>query len=750
MTESTANAPQYLQTLNPEQREAVDHFEGPVLVLAGAGSGKTRVLTVRVAHLIREYGVAPHQILAVTFTNKAAGEMRDRIRRLLGGREPEGMWVGTFHSFGASVMRRYADRIGYSPRFTIFDSDESLKVVKRVADRMGLEKKDWPPKLLRSEISKVKNRLLEPAEVARDADVTSDDYLATVADVYRAYQEEMRSQNALDFDDLIMRPVQLVRDHRDVLEALQRRFQFVLVDEYQDTNHAQNCLLEAIAREHSNLMVVGDPDQSIYRFRGADLGNILGFESDFPQARIIRLEQNYRSTSRILNAANAVIVNNTARKEKTLRPTKGEGEPIQVVQLPTDLDEARWIVENVEAQARDGRRLGEIALLYRTNAQSRVLEEALRRHGIPYQIVGGLTFYERREIKDVLAYLRLIANPQDAGAFERCVNYPRRGIGQTSQDRLFRWARKQGISPLEAARRADEVPNLPGRARNSLGEFVDMIQRLSARATIVDAGALIENVVAQAQVREALESEGPEAADRLDNVEALIASAMEFDPEEHTDELAGDDVEFTDLELFLQRVALVSAVDTHEDLEDTLTLMTLHASKGLEFPVVFLTGLEEGLFPHNRSYGDPEEMEEERRLFYVGLTRAEDRLFLTHASSRRRGGEVQRQRRSPFLDELPDSEVERVTPYQHRRGGHHRPRRRSGHHQVPSLGVEDFDQDTPDFVVGESVTHPEFGGGVLREIHGFGRDLKVVVDFGDPIGAKTLVARYAGLRRGYG
>jgi len=415
-----------LAGLNDEQREVVLHYRGPLLVLAGAGAGKTRTLTVRLAYLVRERGVDPSSILAVTFTNKAADEMRQRIAALL-GQNVGGMWLGTFHSFGAWLLRQYAMRLGLSTRFTILDTDDSLKAIKRVMERLGIKPQDIDPKDVRAQISKAKNGLLDADAVADRAKLLNDRYYYDVARIYAAYQQELREQNALDFDDLLVFPVELFEKNTDILERVQRRFQFITIDEYQDTNHAQLELTKLLASAHGNLVVVGDPDQSIYAFRGADITNILNFERAFPGARTIRLERNYRSTGFILDAANAVIKNNTARKEKVLRPTREPGEKIKVVAVPTDFDEAQWLVHQVERELAEGRSLSDLTVLYRTNAQSRLLEEAFRRQGIPYQIVGGLTFYERREVKDVLAYLHLIANPADRGAFERCVNYPRRG-----------------------------------------------------------------------------------------------------------------------------------------------------------------------------------------------------------------------------------------------------------------------------------------------------------------------------------
>lgn len=743
---ATRRTPSLLDGLNPEQRDAAQHFEGPLLVLAGAGSGKTKTLTVRIANLVQSHGVDPSAILAVTFTNKAAGEMKERIATLL-GRDVGGMWVGTFHSFGAWLLRQYATRLGYASRFTIFDGDDSLKTIKRTMERLDVDKDEYPPQMVRAEVSRAKNALRTPDELARQADLTDDRFLREIARIYAAYQHDLREQNAMDFDDLLVKPVELLHGFPDALDRARRRFQFVTIDEYQDTNHAQFELTKLLASQHRNIMVVGDVDQSIYAFRGADITNILEFEKTFPGSKLVRLEKNYRSTGYILEGANAVIENNTARRDKVLRPTREQGEKIKLVSLPTDLDEASWVVDQIEREIADGRSLSDITILYRTNAQSRVLEEALRRRGITYQIVGGLTFYERREVKDALAYLRLVANPADVGAFERCVNYPRRGIGQSSQHKLFAWAREQGISPIEAAARAGEA-GLPARAANALRSFAEMIQRLAARATIVPAGRIVEQIITEAGLKEALEAEGREGQDRIENLDALIASAIEFDASEIADSLGEAATNFTDLDFFLQRVALITDVDYHDERAAALTLMTMHAAKGLEFPVVFLCGMEDGLFPHSRAFGDPNGMEEERRLFYVGMTRAEEKLYLTSAGQRRRGGSIDPTEPSQFLAELPRSVVEEIRPYRERArfSGYYAPRQAP--RSSPVYMDEFDDQDLPRFVRGEEVEHPTLGSGTIVQIQGFGRDLRVVVDFGEA-GRKTLIARSSGLRRGF-
>lgn len=747
----------HLQGLNPEQLEAAEHFEGPILVLAGAGSGKTRVLTARVCNLIHHHGVAPDRILAVTFTNKAAGEMRERITRLL-DTEPSGMWVGTFHAVGARLLRRHADRLGWDRTFSIFDSDQSLRLLKSVQEGVGLDPKRWSPKAIRNEISNVKNQLIGPKAFADENEGSFDLFLRNVARVYPEYQKALEHQNAFDFDDLLMKPVELFEAQPDLLERYRERFAFILVDEYQDTNRAQFRFVELLAGEHHNLMVVGDDDQSIYGWRGADIRNILDFEDSFPTARTVRLERNYRSTERILDAANRVIEENVNRKGKTLRTERVGGEPLTLAECFDENDEARWIVGEIETRIRETPRLGysSVAVLYRTNAQARALEDAFRREGVPYQVVGSVRFYERREIQDVLAYLRLISNPRDEVAFGRVVNYPRRGIGLTSQEHLVRWATEEGLSLLEAAARADEIQPIRAGGSRGLRHFADLIQRFSVRATQASVGELLEELIEDLDLVRHLHEEGPEGEDRARNVAELIAGAVDFD----ATVMEGMDSEeldtFTELDLFLQQVALVADVDRLDPDADTVTLMTLHNAKGLEFPLVFIAGMEEGLFPLGRSYDDPDTLEEERRLFYVGITRAEDKLAITWARQRRRAGDFNYNTLSSFFEAIPEElfeerKTERLrllsqsTPH---RGGRRRRAYESQSYDFDDEPAEDvgLNQDLPRFVKGERVVHDTFGSGSVVEISGFGRDLKVTVDF-DEAGRKKLLLRYASLEK---
>jgi DNA helicase-2/ATP-dependent DNA helicase PcrA len=759
MTEprSTFQASTHLEGLNPEQREATEHFEGPILVLAGAGSGKTRVLTARICHLIREHGVPPGRILAVTFTNKAAGEMKERIARMLGS-EPSGMWAGTFHAVGARILRRHADRLGWDRTFTIFDQEQSLRLVKTVQESVGLDSKRWSPKALRAEISNAKNQLIDGDAFVRDNEGSFDMFVRAVGKVFPPYQRSLREQNAFDFDDLLMKPVELLEASPGLLGEYRERFAFVLVDEYQDTNRAQFRFIELLAADHGNLMVVGDDDQSIYGWRGADIRNILDFETAFPGARIVRLERNYRSTQRILDAANAVIAENVNRKGKTLRTERVGGEAITLVETFDETDEARWIVEDLRARYDESPGLSyrSIAVLYRTNAQARALEDAFRREGVPYQVVGSVRFYERREIQDVLAYLRLISNPRDRGAFERVVNYPRRGVGSTSLQRLGEWAALEGLAPLHAAARAEETPGLRGSAVSGLMSFASLIQRYSVRAAQIDVGNLLEELVEELDLARHLQDEGPEGEDRARNVAELIAGALDFDAE-LLDMLDAEETDgFTELDLFLQQVALVADVDRLDPEADAVTLMTLHNAKGLEFPLVYISGLEDGLFPLARAYDEPAALEEERRLFYVGITRAEDKLSLSWARQRRRAGDFTYGTLSSFVDAIPEelrdvrmSERLRLiassTP--HRGPSRHGPRGSRSLDYEPDYESEgSFNQDVPRYVKGERVVHPTFGSGSVVEITGFGRDLKVTVDF-DDAGRKKLLIRYANLEK---
>ena len=740
----------HLTGLNTNQLEATSHFEGPLLVLAGAGSGKTRVLTARVCHLIQEFGISPEKILTVTFTNKAAGEMRERITKLLGS-EPIGMWMGTFHAMGARLLRRHADRLGWDRSFSIFDSDQSLRLIKSVQEELGLDLKRWNPKAIRAEISNAKNRLEDDKTFQLETQSGSELFIRTVGQVFSAYQEALQAQDAFDFDDLLMKPVELLESHRDLLEHYRGRFSFILVDEYQDTNRAQFRFVELLARAHGNLMVVGDPDQSIYAWRGADVRNILDFETAFPSARVVPLEINYRSKELILSAANAVIGENVNRPKKILRASRKGGDKITLVETSNEKDEAQWIVSEIQDQihSTQGLSICDCAVLYRTNAQARALEDAFLRARMPYQVVGGLRFYQRREIQDVLAYLRLISNPKDKTAFDRIVNYPRRGIGHTTRKHLTRWAVDQGVTMLEAAGRADEVPGIRTAGVRGLKQFADLMRRLSVRATQATIGEMLEGLVEDINLIKHLNNEGPDGEDRVRNVIELIAGTLDFDAT-LAQTIEPDEIDtFTELDLFLQEVALIADLDGLDPGSETVTLMTLHNAKGLEFSLVFIAGLEEGLFPLSRAYDEADALEEERRLFYVGITRAEDKLFMSWARQRRRAGDFTYGSLSSFASTIPDELLE------YRKSNWLSPGPYSKPIAVQNRGYKisheqdeafDMNQDSPGFVLGERVIHQTFGSGAVMEISGFGRDMKVKVKF-DDVGEKKLLLRYAGLEK---
>ncbi len=761
-----------LAGLNPEQRQAVEHFEGPCLVLAGPGSGKTRVLTTRVCRLILDHGVPPERIIAVTFTNKAAAEMRERVTRMLGG-APKGIWMGTFHKIGARLLRRHAPAAGLTPAFTIRNAEQSLREIKRAAAGVGVNHKRHAPKNLRWLISTAKNMLLTPAQYAESTAGEADPHVGAAARVYPAYERALRAQDATDFDDLLVLPVRLLEKDEALRNRYGEHFAFVLVDEFQDTNAVQFKFLSLLASRHRNLMVVGDDDQAIYGWRGADIRNILDFEAEFQGAGVVKLERNYRSTQAILDIGNAVIDCNETRKAKTMRTQRRGGAPVALAGAEDELDEARWIVEEIERLmlSEPARGHGDFAVLYRTNAQSRALEDRLRRRGVPYQIVGGLRFYERREIQDVLAYLNLVANPRDDNAFERVVNYPRRGLGQVSVNRLSSFATERAMSLLEAAESAREAPGLAAAAVRGARGFAKLIRDYAALSENIGVGDLLKRMVEELGLISLLRNEAPEESDRIDNLKEFIAAAELFD-EGVTDELEGGGMEDMDedasrdptpLQLFLQQMALVTDVDNHDAGADAVVLMTLHTAKGLEFPIVFVSGLEEGLLPLGAGEEGSEHVEEERRLCYVGVTRAQDRLYLTYARRRRRFGEYSSRELSSFADPILDKvEWAATRPASWaapgRRGRWRRdggPAANDGMADRPSgrLGAgewddEGFDQDRPQFAKGEAVVHQTFGSGTIVELSGFGADLKVVVDFGDA-GRKKLLVRYAGLQKDY-
>ena len=769
--------------LNAAQREAVLHVDGPLLVLAGAGSGKTRVLTTRIARLIDVEGIEPRQILAVTFTNKAAGEMRERIGRLLGA-EPAGMWMGTFHAIGARMLRASAHLVGRTASFTIYDADDTLAVVKRLMERHDVSTKQYAPRAIQSALSDAKNALVTPDEYER---LAMDPFAKAVVPIYRSLGETLRLANAVDFDDLLVLPVRMLQQHPDKLATYRRRFRYVLVDEYQDTNRAQYELVKLLGGEHGNVCVVGDDDQSIYGWRGADIRNILDFNKDFPHAAVVRLEENYRSTPQVLELANVVIRANKGRMGKTLRPTRPGGDRVTVVRSLDERDEADFVVGEIMARrsASSSLQLRDVAVLYRTNAQSRAMEEVLRRHTVPYRLIGAVRFYDRREIRDLMSYLKLIGNPADDEAFRRAVSVPKRGLGETTIEALGEASRARGVPMFEGAQIPEVLSSLRPAARTALGEFVRLIGGLRERAEEAAVDELLRELVEAIRYGDYLRAEGPESAERLDNVRELITGAAEL----VADELG--EVGLRPLDHFLQRASLVADVDGLSADADAVTLMTLHNAKGLEFPVVFITGLEDGLFPLAKAFDDPSLLEEERRLLYVGITRAERKLFLTHAEERRRNGELLPAKPSSFLAAIPDEMVEKRSTIKVRSsgravmragsdfGGYGRGYGRGGGRGAgsgaevsrgfdedfsrPSAAarrpgtpvsfggspVEDESQDAPVFAVGARVKHRKFGSGTIAELAGSGRDAKVKVDFDDDsIGRKTLVIAQANLERG--
>jgi DNA helicase-2/ATP-dependent DNA helicase PcrA len=725
-TESTApprKRTDLLEGLNEPQREAVLAGDGPLLILAGAGSGKTAVLTRRIAQLVASGRARPGEILAITFTNKAADEMRQRVEALV-GRRTRAMWVMTFHSACARMLRAEAERLGYTRSFTIYDEADSTRLVKRCLDELDIDPKRFTPRAIRRQISDAKNALLDSGGYRERI---SSYFEQTAADVYELYEQRIHGMNAMDFDDLLLRSVNLLELFTEVRERYQHGFQHVLVDEYQDTNRAQYRWLQILSSEHRNLSVVGDDDQSIYRFRGADISNILDFEDDFPDAKVIKLEQNYRSTQTILSAANAVVENNRGRMPKALWTDLGQGDPIHLTELDDEHAEARHVAGEIERYVDGGGSRDEVAVFYRTNAQSRVLEDTLVRYGVGYRVIGGTKFYERAEIKDALAYLTLIANPRDGGAFARVVNSPRRGIGQTTQARIVSYANTIGESVWDVAADADSVPGLGTGPARAVGRFMSTMERLRERAESAPVGELLEEVLSESGFTEALEAERTiEAQGRLENLEELVGVAREYDQS-----ASFDSEEEPSLEEFLQQLALFSAQDDVRDDDGVLTLMTLHNAKGLEYPVVFILGCEEGVFPHMRAIEEGD-LEEERRLCYVGITRAMRELHLTYAKARSLYGRSDWNMPSRFLAEIPAelTDVEQAPPPDAwSRGG------AAGAHE-PGEGAS--------FSIGDDVMHATLGEGVVT---GMDRGGVVMVRFAGDGSERKLMVDYAPLKR---
>ncbi len=726
--------------LNPAQREAVETTEGPLLVLAGAGSGKTRVLTSRIAYLIGVCGIPADQILAVTFTNKAAGEMRERVEKLLGP-VASGISIGTFHSIGVRILRREIGHLGRGRGFVIYDDADSLGVIKDVLKGEGLDPKIHEPRRIRWQIDQWKNAGLLPptaAERARDLDEE------LIARLYTLYQRKLADAEALDFGDLLLMTAELFRRHPRVLEHYQRRYAYVLVDEYQDTNAVQYGIVSQLAAGHRNLCVVGDPDQSIYAWRGADIRNILDFEQDYTDARVIKLQKNYRSTQPILSGASAVIANNRDRKEKSLFTDREGGAPIRFFEAEDDREEAQFVVRSLLAASRQQDvPFGHVAILYRTNAQSRVFEEELLKYDVPYTIVGGQRFYDRAEIKDVMAYLRLLVNPRDDQALRRIVNKPARGIGKTSFERIEQLAVQRGIPLLEGLRVAVEGGEA-GRAAGKIATFLDLMEGFrGGLAQGLSLDDLIARVLEGTGYVRALEKEDtPESESRIDNLRELLSSARDFHAA-NEDELASD--ERSELELYLDQVALISDLDAYEERTDRVSLMTVHSAKGLEFPIVFLVGLEERIFPHASSSRDEAGLEEERRLCYVAMTRAMEHLFLTCAAERFRYGDRSYQTPSRFLQEIPEELVETVgSAARSARSRSMGPATARADSRLDySYGQADVDEEGS-VAVGMAVRHPVFGRGEVLAVLGAGLSQKLRIKF-DRAGVKTVMIRYANL-----
>ena len=769
-----------LQNLNKEQEEAVLTTEGPLLIIAGAGSGKTRVLTHRVAYLIKEKGISPWNIIAITFTNKAAKEMKERISSLLGEDTAKDMWVGTFHSMCVRILRREIDKIGYDRNFLIFDTTDSKSVVKDCIKELGIDDKVFSDKYFLSEISKAKNEFIDPISFVQKH--AKDYKMENVAKVYTLYQARLKSNNAVDFDDIINNTIEIFKKYPEVLENYQNKFKYVLVDEYQDTNKAQDILVSMLADKSKNICVVGDDQQSIYKFRGADIGNILSFEKKFPNTKVIKLEQNYRSTKAILKIANEVIKNNTGNVEKKLWTENDEGSKPVVHQSSNEYEEANYVVSEIKKQKREEYyKYSDFTILYRTNAQSRVFEDILMREGIPYKVVGGQKFYERKEIKDIIAYLRVVANTSDTVSLKRIINEPKRGIGKTSIEKVEEIANNTGISVFEVIENIDSY--VQTRANAGLKEFAMFIRRMQ-NEEMSSIENLTTKILKESGYLKALELENTdEAKARVENLDEFLNVVIEFE-QENAD---------NSLQAFLENLALVTDLDSVEENQDNVLLMTLHTAKGLEFPVVFMVGMEDGLFPSNRSIGEPAELEEERRLCYVGITRAKQHLYLTFAKSRKVYGSTSYTIPSRFLEEIPEdlyegsiksSQREDAFGFQYDDASEDFPfgRMRDSEASSWSYGssrsylsaefgkansminkkapafsfnsAESFlkkatelskEVDISQYEVGQKVEHKKFGQGIIMKIEPEDDDLKVEIQF-EKAGLKRLMAKYAGIK----
>ena len=731
-------------TLNNEQREAVFCTEGPLLMLAGAGLGKTRSLTHRIAYLIEEKGVAPWNILAITFTNKAAQEMRERVDALV-GYGSEDIWISTFHATCSRILRRHIDLLGYDRNFTIYDASDQKSLMKEVLKEMKIDTKQFPERSVMSEISSAKNEYKSPLDYRNE--YGSNFRNQRIADIYEHYQKRLKENNALDFDDLLVKMVDLFQTNPDVLEHYQDRFQYIMVDEYQDTNTVQFLLVSLLAKKYRNLCVVGDDDQSIYKFRGANIYNILNFEKVFPDAQVIRLEQNYRSTQNILNAANGVIANNKGRKEKKLWTENQKGELVHFKQYDTEYDEADGVVSRINFLAMRGVQYKDMAILYRTNAQSRIFEEKLKQKNIPYAIVRGISFYDRKEIKDLMSYLKVVDSGMDDLSVKRIINVPKRGIGQTTINRLQEFAILNQMSFLDAVFNADEIPEVT-RALAKLHKFADMIEEFREYASEHEISELLEHILDVTQYRAELEAEGTdESISRLEDIEELFNDIAYYEEEEENPNLR-------DFLAEKDMYTLNAGIDNLEDENNKVLLMTLHNAKGLEFNNVFLGGMEEGVFPGFGAMmsGDESEIEEERRLCYVGITRAKERLFLSAAKRRMLRGQTQYNRRSRFIDEIPGQYLDteqRVSEQRVVKNTERPAKYQYGAKAGKPYNLSDFKVKPVgelDYQVGDRVKHIKFGVGTVQEITKGGRDFEVAVEF-DRVGRKKMFASFAKLKK---
>ncbi|MDR9792391.1 DNA helicase PcrA [Aeribacillus sp. FSL K6-1121] len=718
---------QLLSGLNEQQQKATKHTEGPLLIMAGAGSGKTRVLTHRIAYLMAEKGVAPWNILAITFTNKAAREMKDRIEQLLGPGAEE-IWISTFHSMCVRILRRDIDRIGVNRNFTILDTSDQLSVIKGILKERNIDPKKYDPRAILGTISSAKNDLISPEEFARQA---GDVWEQIVSDIYIDYQKKLLKNQALDFDDLIMSTILLFQRVPEVLEYYQRKFQYIHVDEYQDTNRAQYTLVKMLASRFQNICVVGDSDQSIYRWRGADIGNILSFEKDYPNAKVILLEQNYRSTKRILHAANEVIKNNMNRKPKNLWTENPEGKKIIYYRADHEIGEAQFVAKQIQELVQSGkRRLSDIAVLYRTNAQSRVIEEVLLKSNIDYKIVGGIKFYDRKEIKDILAYMRLVANQNDDISLVRIINVPKRGIGASTVEKIMNYAAQQGISMFAALEEMEHI-GVSTRAMKVLTEFRELIQQLSQMQDYVSVTELVEEILDRTGYREMLKQEKTlEAQGRLENIDEFLSVTQNFEKQNEDKSLVA----------FLTDLALIADIDRideeQSEQKDSVLLMTIHSAKGLEFPVVFMIGMEEGVFPHNRALMEEAEMEEERRLAYVGITRAEEELYVTNAKMRTLFGRTNMNPESRFIEEMPKEVLEDLNEKKSPKPKLNR-----------TIGAKSAGGDVKAWSVGDKAVHGKWGVGVVVRVKGDGEDQELDVAFPSPVGIKRLLAKFAPIEK---